>query len=188
MFRALLSALVMLSLTTPALARGPHLRGKNQRELRADRQDRNQLQHLLKMFLEAKAAGQTKRLVKIDAKVMRALGEETRESRRELAADTREVKRDRRALARRKRPGRKLAAAASLADDHRDRAKERGELATTKSLRAQYKALVGKTDPASLAAKEALLRQAIASQRKEIAGDKAERREDRRARRSGRVR
>jgi len=169
---------------------------EDRRETGADRWDKARLEALHAQYVAARAARNLALVGQLDRRVLAELqheiGEskvetaekaaEVRESGRERAGERREVVKD----VVRGRPVKAARDARDLADDRRDvrddrrdLAAEAAALARKRDIRDAYLARMGQLDPASLAAKEALIQRAIGEAAVEVRADVKEKVEDR---------
>lgn len=219
---AIIAVSLLGSLCLAQPARNVQERRADRRELasdtgerRDDRRDLATVQGLLAQFEIARAAGDLVALGRLDEAVRLQLRTERRETRTETARDRAEVRRDRselasdrhelrRDVARGAPPRVKADDRRDLRDDRRDRRDDKADLAaeqraraTVAELSAEWAALLGKTDPESLAHKQRILErlvreaeleraqnaQELREDRRELREDRRESREDRRPRR-----
>ncbi len=203
---------ILVGFTAPAIAAPPGTveRRKNNAELRTDRKemkndkgDLARMQVLYAAYKKARKSNNTKAIAKLDQRFMKELRVEKAESRKEIRGDKREVKRSKRELARdnknlrratlKGQPVKANRAIRNRADDRRDLRDDRRDLRkevktqnSRSSMLARYKALVGKTDMASLRQKEDIIRNTMRMAQQEIRANRVERNEDRREKKEDR--
>ena len=183
------STLICFALATPALADRPVKQKRIDMKERADdSRDRKKIKKLGERFDKARAKNNLKALSRVDAEVMKFLRGEMKESRKEIKRDKREVRSSKRELkaTNKRQVKRKLDDKRDLVDDKRDLKVERKEKRKTDALRDEYKALLNKSDSASLDRKRAIIARLIKGERNEVKRDKQELKEDRRETREDR--
>lgn len=198
-----LSLLLTLTVAATAHAQNRLERAQDRRELRQDarerrddRRDAAKLVDLLRRFDALRAARDYAALTALDTEARDLVGAELRETRREWLKDTAEIHRDRaelgtdrRELARDAARGRGPAVKADdrrdlrddrrdLRDDRADRRAEARDAARLDALERELAGLWGRVDEPSLDRKRALIQELIGLSVRELAQDRAERRED----------
>jgi hypothetical protein len=139
---------------------------QDRREALDDRKDLDQVQKVLADFDDARARRDWSRLDAIDARVKVLLTAELEEGRAKTARDRAELARD------------GAESRTDRRDDQEDLHRDVKTQDWRRALAVKWKALVGKSDPASLDRKRALLVEFDGLARSELARDRQERRED----------